>query len=115
MSLLQLINVPNDRYQLGNALLTKVGWMEKATAMPASLSGGQKQRVAIVRALAMEPKVMLFDEPTSAFDPELVGEVLQVVVRPDFGDVSARASTHCVLLLRGISPSVEETGWLIRI
>ena len=65
--------------QLGNALLTKVGLIEKATAMPASLSGGQKQRVAIARALAMEPKVMLFDEPTSALDPELVGEVLQVM------------------------------------
>jgi polar amino acid transport system ATP-binding protein len=65
--------------QLGNTLLTKVGLIEKATAMPASLSGGQKQRVAIARALAMEPKVMLFDEPTSALDPELVGEVLQVM------------------------------------
>ena len=50
-------------------------------AMPASLSGGQKQRVAIARALAMQPKVMLFDEPTSALDPELVGEVLQVMLR----------------------------------
>ena len=61
------------------ALLAKVGLAHKATAMPASLSGGQKQRVAIARALAMEPRVMLFDEPTSAPDPELVGEVLQVM------------------------------------
>lgn len=61
------------------ALLTKVGLIEKAHAMPASLSGGQKQRVAIARALAMKPQVMLFDEPTSALDPELVGEVLQVM------------------------------------
>jgi len=60
-------------------LLERVGLGEKADVYPAQLSGGQQQRVAIARALAMEPKVMLFDEVTSALDPELVGEVLQVM------------------------------------
>ena len=60
-------------------LLERVGLAEKANAYPSQLSGGQKQRVAIVRALAMNPEVMLFDEPTSALYPELVGEVLEVM------------------------------------
>ena len=60
-------------------LLAKVGLREKAEEYPARLSGGQQQRVAIARALAMQPKVMLFDEVTSALDPELVGEVLAVM------------------------------------
>ncbi|MCG8358794.1 MAG: amino acid ABC transporter ATP-binding protein [Kiloniellales bacterium] len=66
----------NDRAE---ALLEKVGLAEKADEYPSRLSGGQQQRVAIARALAMEPKVMLFDEVTSALDPELVGEVLTVM------------------------------------
>ena len=60
--------------------LDKVGIPEQAHKFPGQLSGGQQQRVAIARALTMEPKVMLFDEPTSALDPEVIGEVLEVMV-----------------------------------
>ena len=62
------------------AQLTRVGIPEKADAYPRQLSGGQQQRVAIARSLAMEPKVLLFDEPTSALDPEMVKEVLDVML-----------------------------------
>jgi len=62
-------------------LLKKVGILEKTDVYPSKLSGGQQQRVAIARSLAMQPKLMLFDEPTSALDPEMIGEVLDVMVR----------------------------------
>ena len=66
--------------KIGMALLEKVGIPEKAGSYPAQLSGGQQQRVAIARALAMQPKIMLFDEPTSALDPEMIKEVLDVML-----------------------------------
>ncbi len=66
--------------ELAYALLDKVGIRDRANHYPVQLSGGQQQRVAIARALAMEPKIMLFDEPTSALDPEMIGEVLEVMV-----------------------------------
>jgi polar amino acid transport system ATP-binding protein len=62
------------------ALLARVGLADKARAYPDQLSGGQQQRVAIARALAMQPKIMLFDEPTSALDPEMIKEVLDVML-----------------------------------
>jgi glutamate transport system ATP-binding protein len=64
----------------GMELLDRVGVANQAGKMPAQLSGGQQQRVAIARSLAMEPKLMLFDEPTSALDPEMINEVLDVMV-----------------------------------
>ena len=67
--------------QVAMDLLAKVGITDKAHVYPTKLSGGQQQRVAIARALAMQPKLMLFDEPTSALDPEMIGEVLDVMVK----------------------------------
>jgi len=69
----QAIDIAHD-------LLAKVGIPEKADSFPGQLSGGQQQRVAIARALAMQPKIMLFDEPTSALDPEMITEVLDVML-----------------------------------
>ncbi len=92
-------------------LLDKVGIPEKAQAFPNQLSGGQQQRVAIARALAMNPKIMLFDEPTSALDPEMIQEVLDVmvtlakegmtmvVVSHEMG--FARAAAHRVIFMDG--------------
>ncbi|MDO9457293.1 MAG: amino acid ABC transporter ATP-binding protein [Nocardioides sp.] len=73
-------------------LLDRVGVGHQASKYPAQLSGGQQQRVAIARALAMEPKVMLFDEPTSALDPEMIKEVLDVMV-----DLAERGMTMIVV------------------
>ena len=70
----------DDAQRRAMALLERVGIAAKANQFPAELSGGQQQRAAIARALAMEPKVMLFDEPTSALDPEMVNEVLDVML-----------------------------------
>ncbi|WP_420645835.1 amino acid ABC transporter ATP-binding protein [Candidatus Leptofilum sp.] len=66
--------------QIGMEQLTRVGIPEKADSYPRQLSGGQQQRVAIARSLAMNPKIMLFDEPTSALDPEMIKEVLDVML-----------------------------------
>jgi len=75
-------------------LLDRVGVGQQAEKYPAQLSGGQQQRVAIARALAMEPKVMLFDEPTSALDPEMIKEVLDVMVDLAKGGMTMVVVTH---------------------
>jgi glutamate transport system ATP-binding protein len=75
-------------------LLDRVGVGSQADKLPAQLSGGQQQRVAIARALAMEPKVMLFDEPTSALDPEMIKEVLDVMVDLARGGMTMVVVTH---------------------
>ena len=71
---------PAEAEEVARKLLVKVGIPEKAAVYPLQLSGGQQQRVAIARALAMNPKIMLFDEPTSALDPEMIQEVLDVML-----------------------------------
>ena len=78
----------------GMALLKSVGMAEKANAYPDSLSGGQQQRVAIVRALAMQPRVILLDEITAALDPELVGDVLEIVRELARGGLTMLLATH---------------------
>jgi polar amino acid transport system ATP-binding protein len=79
---LRLVRKKNkeEAKEIGMAQLTRVGIPEKADSSPRQLSGGQQQRVAIARALAMNPKIMLFDEPTSALDPEMIKEVLDVML-----------------------------------
>ncbi len=75
-------------------LLDRVGVADQAGKLPAQLSGGQQQRVAIARALAMKPKVMLFDEPTSALDPEMINEVLEVMIALAHDGMTMIVVTH---------------------
>jgi ABC-type polar amino acid transport system ATPase subunit len=88
------------------ALLDKVGLAEKADAYPHQLSGGQQQRVAIARALAMRPKAMLFDEVTSALDPELVGEVLGVMRQLASDGMTMIVVTHEMNFAREVADRV---------
>lgn len=88
------------------ALLTSVGMAEKAKAYPDSLSGGQQQRVAIVRALAMQPRVMLLDEITAALDPELVGDVLEIVRELAHGGLTMLLATHEMGFAREVASQV---------
>jgi len=99
----------SEAVKIGRDLLAKVGIADKEDSFPIQLSGGQQQRVAIARALAMNPKIMLFDEPTSALDPEMIQEVLDVmlnlakegmtmvVVSHEMG--FARAAAHRAILM----------------
>jgi len=80
--------------EVGMQILERVGIPEQAYKYPAQLSGGQQQRVAIARALAMQPKIMLFDEPTSALDPEMIKEVLDVMVSLARSGMTMLVVTH---------------------
>ena len=84
-------------------LLSRVGIPEQADKYPAQLSGGQQQRVAIARALAMQPKIMLFDEPTSALDPEMIKEVLDVMVELAKSGMTIVAVTHEMGFARAVA------------
>lgn len=87
-------------------LLARVGVAEQAGKVPAQLSGGQQQRVAIARSLAMNPKAMLFDEPTSALDPEMINEVLDVMVELARGGMTMVVVTHEMNFARRVADRV---------
>ncbi|MDR7234538.1 amino acid ABC transporter ATP-binding protein [Agrococcus sp. BE272] len=89
------------------ALLDRVGLREKADAYPSSLSGGQQQRVGIVRALALAPSMLLFDEPTSSLDPELVGEVLAVMTELAADGWTMAVVTHELGFAREVADEVS--------
>jgi len=99
--------IPRDQAELkARQLLQKVGLLDKINEYPTSLSGGQQQRVAIARALAMEPKIILFDEPTSALDPELVHEVLEIMVQLAGEGMTMVVVTHEMNFARNVSTRV---------
>lgn len=95
-----------DANAAAHALLTRFGLADKADAYPDQLSGGQQQRVAIVRALAMQPEIMLLDEITAALDPVLVGEVLEVVREMRAGGMTMLIATHEMGFAREIADTV---------
>ncbi len=95
-----------DAETLAMDLLKRVGIGDKANVYPAMLSGGQQQRVAIARALAMKPALMLFDEPTSALDPEMVGEVLDVMVNLAKEGMTMICVTHEMGFARSVADRV---------
>ncbi len=95
-----------EAVEISRELLNKVGILEKANEYPGKLSGGQQQRVAIARALAMKPKLMLFDEPTSALDPEMIGEVLEVMINLAKEGMTMIVVTHEMGFAREVSDRV---------
>ncbi|MCI1934106.1 MAG: amino acid ABC transporter ATP-binding protein [Atopobiaceae bacterium] len=95
-----------DAEKRAMALLERVGVAEQASKVPAQLSGGQQQRVAIARSLAMNPKAMLFDEPTSALDPEMINEVLAVMVELAQGGMTMVVVTHEMSFARRVADRV---------
>jgi polar amino acid transport system ATP-binding protein len=95
-----------DTLARAEPLLTRIGMWEKRDAYPDKLSGGQQQRVAIVRALAMQPKLMLLDEITAALDPELVAEVLEIVRELAEGGMTMLIATHEMSFAREVAHRV---------
>jgi len=89
--------------EIGKQLLERVGIPEQAEKYPSQLSGGQQQRVAIARALAMQPKIMLFDEPTSALDPEMIKEVLDVMIELAKTGMTMLVVSHEMGFARGVA------------
>ena len=96
----------DDATKRGLSMLERVGLLEHKDKFPAQLSGGQQQRVAIARALSMDPVVMLFDEPTSALDPEMVGEVLDVMMTLAQEGMTMMCVTHEMGFARKVSHRV---------
>ncbi|MDP9494937.1 MAG: amino acid ABC transporter ATP-binding protein [Actinomycetota bacterium] len=96
----------NEADDLGMQMLERVKIPEQARKYPGQLSGGQQQRVAIARALAMQPKVMLFDEPTSALDPEMIKEVLEVMVELAQGGMTMIVVSHEMGFARAVADRV---------
>ena len=109
ITLAQLKVLQRDEKQAGekaHALLERVGLLDQADKYPAQLSGGQQQRVAIARALAMDPIAMLFDEPTSALDPEMINEVLDVMVELANDGMTMMVVTHEMGFARKVADRV---------
>jgi polar amino acid transport system ATP-binding protein len=96
----------DEATRLAREELDRVGLADKADAYPAELSGGQQQRVSIARALAMFPKLILFDEPTSALDPELIGEVLEVMVSLAKEGMTMLVVTHEMGFARAVADEI---------
>jgi len=104
---IQVLNRSKDEaLKRGLKMLDRVGLIEHKDKFPGQLSGGQQQRVAIARALSMDPIVMLFDEPTSALDPEMVGEVLDVMVQLAQEGMTMMVVTHEMGFARKVSHRV---------
>jgi len=97
---------PQEAQARGLKMLERVGLMAHKDKFPGQLSGGQQQRVAIARALSMDPIVMLFDEPTSALDPEMVGEVLDVMVKLANEGMTMMVVTHEMAFARKVASRV---------
>jgi general L-amino acid transport system ATP-binding protein len=101
---IQVRKWPRDKAEeIAKQLLDRVGIPEQALKYPGQLSGGQQQRVAIARALAMQPKIMLFDEPTSALDPEMIKEVLDVMIELARSGMTMLVVTHEMGFARAVA------------